>query len=257
MIRDEFAPRIYFDAPVALQLEDDAVIVEARAHNLSHSGLFVGVEDPFPVEARVHLSFDLPDGTLFSAGAEVVRIVNEASAVEPVGMALHFDEVDEISSERLADFLAARMQPAAGERVRLLLGDVNVPIAARAQGSFGDILSVDADLPFLTLGSEVTLSGAGEISGEGEIRWVSVHVSPETGVPCLNIGIQRYDVGSAVLDDEEHDPVCTGDFAHHAESLDHEIRQERKSGKHPKQKRPATSKARPAAKPTPEDQPTA
>ncbi len=242
MIRDELAPRIYFDQPVALQRVGDAMPFEGRAHNVSHSGIYVGSVEPFALETRVSLSFELPDGTLFSASAQVVRTVSEASAVEPVGMALRFEEVDELNAERLASFLDARLQPAAGERVRLNINQVDVPISARAQSSFEHILSVDAELPFLTLGNEVTLKGEQSLQGTGSIRWVSVHVCPETGVPRLNIGIERSDMlVSEHLIDEEFDPVCTNDFAEHADQLDKEIRAERKSGKHPKQSRQRTS----------------
>jgi hypothetical protein len=250
MIRDELAQRIYFDEPVALQPDGAALPLEGRAHNLSHSGIFVGSVEPLALESRVSLSFELPDGSLFSSMAQVVRTVTVASAVEPVGMALRFEDVDELCTERLNAFLAARLQPAAGERVRLNIGDVDVPIATRAQSSFGHILSVDAELPFLTLGSQVTLSGEDEaIDGTGAIRWVSVHVCPETGVPRLNIGIERNDLGAdgALVDEEEFDPICTDDFAEHAQQLDKEIRAERKSGKHPKQKRAAIGEEQAAA----------
>lgn len=227
MLRDELSPRIYFDEPVALQIEGNGIAYEGRAHNLSHGGLFVGSVDPFAVETRVALSFDLPDGSLFSAVAVVVRTVLEASAVEPIGMALRFEEIDEVCAERLRDFIDQRLQPAAGERVRISLGDVSVPIATRAQHSFGNILSVDAELPFLRLGSEVSLTGETEQGlGAGSIRWVSVHVSPETGIPRLNIGIELG--GTEIEVDEEFDPVCTDDFAVHAEALDQQIRAERK-----------------------------
>jgi uncharacterized protein (TIGR02266 family) len=224
VLRDDFAPRIFFDQEVTVSTADSEFV--CRAHNLSSGGLFIRAAELLPADTRVSLSFCLPDGQPVFAGARVVRCVTQDSC-EPRGMALQFEQVEPPNLEHLEQFIASRMLPAAGERVRLSIDGIPVPISARTQGSWESIIAVDAELPFLRLGGVVQL--AGDAAVQGCIRWVSVHVTPEDGVPRLNIGI---DVSSAEQIchevDEDADPVCTVDFAEHAEQTDRRVRDSRR-----------------------------
>jgi len=253
VIRKEAAPRVFFDEPVTLTVlgeggEGDEVL-EGRALNLSTGGLYVCTPQVLPPDTRVALRFGLPGGEgLVAAEATVVRGVQPQDPREPPGMALRFEAYAPGAAELVAQFVERRLQPAVGAPVRMQLGDLQVPITVRTQQSFGNFLSVDAELPFLRLGSPVNLQLPEDgQQGAGAIRWVSIHVSPETGIPHLNIGIElsappaaglavdHRAAGAAAEEDaeEEADPVCSAEFVEHARTVDRTLRAQRRAAAAP------------------------
>ena len=231
-IRHECSPRIFFDEPVAIFAPGRIVAQYGRALNLSTGGIYVCCEEVQEERTIVRVQLVLPAFGPLEAEAVVVRAVRPEHELEPPGMALCFMPLAEDDAGRLAAFIEGRLRPPAGEPVRLQLGDLDFPITARTGASWGNLLSVDAELPFLRLGTDVRLelpAGWESAVGEGCIRWVSIHVPPDTGVPRLNIGIELAAPPADLSVDEETDPVCNERFADHSRELDHTIRIERRA----------------------------
>jgi len=230
-IRKNSSPRVFFDEPVEIQAKGSEAVIRGRALNLSVGGIYVCSTIALPERSEVALVFALPGGGLIQAEASVLRVVASENESEPTGMALGFSLIDPAAARVIEGFVASRLQPARGEPVRLLLGDLSFPIAARTQASFEGFLSVDAELPFLRLGSSVALQAQEAVGeGAGSIRWVSIHVDPESGVPRINIGIEletrpRADASAY---DEELDPVCSVEFTEHSQGLDRPVRAQRR-----------------------------
>ncbi len=232
-IRRTSAPRVFFDEPVELQARGNDAVIRGRALNLSTGGIYVCSTIALPEGCEVELVFALPGGGMIQAGAVVLRTVSPEDEREPAGMALAFSALEAATASLLEHFVASRLGPPRGEPVRLLLGELSFPIAARTAASFEGFISVDAELPFLRLGSPVQLQHGGEEgTGAGAIRWVSIHVVPETGVPRINIGIELDDGTRPGRDesayDEEHDPVCSVEFSEHSHTLDRAVRDQRR-----------------------------
>lgn len=234
-IRQQMEPRVYFDQPVLMQVGGEPF--EGRAFNLSRSGMFVSAAEQLVEGATLTLAFSLPDAQAVSARAVVVRQVAMDTPMERSGMALRFLELEPLCAARIDRFITERTKPAQGETVRLKVGDLGFPIKARTHSAWENVLSVDAELPFLRLGSAVSLPQAQGFNGS--IRWVSVHVPPETGVPRINIGIEMdelRDLDAELFDPEDLDfdvdldPVCTSEFADHSQRLDRQIRTARRAG---------------------------
>jgi hypothetical protein len=229
-IREETAPRIFFDEAVTIMMADREEPVMGRALNLSEGGIYVCAPEQLSSDVRVTLQFCLPDGDFITTPARVIRAVTPKDPVEPAGMAMCFEDLPHDHAERIHRFISSRLQPATGEAVRLELGELGTPIAARTQSYWDRFLAVDAELPFLRLGSGVSyqFTGGQKVGGNGCIRWVSVHVPPSTGVPRLNIGIELSDDCPVVEVQEEVDPVCNGEFTEHSKEVDKEVRAERR-----------------------------
>jgi len=236
-VRDDLQPRVFFDLPVSIYVADEEEPLVAQAVNLSRSGIFVRTQQHLPVGTQTGFRFSLPAGEVVSGSATVVRGVLAADWSEPAGLALRFDSLGHGCEALLDGFLARRLRPAGGPTVRLELGELGCPIRARTHSSWSNVFSVDAELPFLRIGSSVRVA-RGDEPGEGNIRWVSVHVPPESGIPRINIGIemdsdsQPLDLADDVEDppsddwDEElwelwdEDPVCTEEFVEDSRRLD-------------------------------------
>ncbi len=237
-IRQQMEPRVFFDQPVLFQAEGSPY--EGRALNLSRSGMFVAASQVFDRGTSLTLAFSLPDAQPVSVRASVVRRLELDTPSERAGMALRFEELEPLSAARIGRFVSERTRPASGETVKLKLGDLGYPIKARTHSAWDNVLSVDAELPFLRLGSSVSLPQAQGFNGA--IRWVSVHVAPEDGVPRLNIGIEMdelREMDAALFDpesifdddsDSDSDPICTSEFAEHAHRLDRQLRASRRAG---------------------------
>jgi len=234
---DHLVPRVFFDEPVSVFIPGEDEPLPGRAMNLSRAGIFVRLNQLMAeVEGAVAVEFTLPDGPVIVADARIIRQVLPEDPLEPAGLALCFTRLAPGCSEPLNQFLTERLEPAAGNTVRLELGELGYPIRAKAHSIWSNVLSVDAELPFLRLGSPVTVplqDGLGDDQDlRGSIRWVSVHVPPESGVPRINIGIEMQpddavDEGDLCVDDEWArwddeglDPVCTEEFVHHCHALD-------------------------------------
>ena len=230
-LRQNTAPRIFFDEPVAMVMQGSDVILRARALNLSSGGIYLCSREPLTEGSVAELLFYLPDGQPIRASATVIRTVRPEVPSDPTGMALRFDALEPECAQLLELFVARRLEPATGEPIRLRLGDVAFPITARTQAYFGNFVSVEAELPFLRLGSPVTVEALteGQEGGAGAIRWVSVHVPPDSGIPRLNIGIELSSLESDLRPEEEADPVCSLEFVLHSQSMDQKIRADRRA----------------------------
>lgn len=234
-LRQTSAPRVFFDEPVDLQAKGSDAVVRGRALNLSVGGIYVCSNVSLPEGCHVDLAFALPGAGLIQAEATVLRTIAPEDEREPAGMALAFSAIDPAAASLVEHYVALQLGPRRGEPVRLLLGELSFPIAARTAASFEGFLSVDAELPFLRLGSPVVLQRPDAAAGQGTIRWVSIHVVPETGVPRINIGIELDTrPGAADADDErsdydeELDPVCSVEFSEHSHTLDRTVRAQRR-----------------------------
>jgi hypothetical protein len=266
-IRKMAVPRIFFDEPVTIFLEGREQPLLGRALNISTGGIFIRAMEILPEARIVKLQFALPDGEPITAQASVLRSISSPHEAEPAGMAMRFESLEPGYAERIDQFIFERLQPGTGQTVRLLLGDLGLAIKAKTQASWSNFLCVDAELPFLRLGSEVQIQLPEEtaVDRRGSIRWVSVQVPPQTGIPRLNIGIDLSSLsslkqqqsdgsneegekkneseetndpegerGEAIRDDgaaffdEEHDtdPVCNCEFSEHSASLDKKARAE-------------------------------
>lgn len=235
MIRSELVPRVYFDEQVSLLDERHSIVLRGRALNLSTAGMFVcgecSIEHTTPLDVR----FELPGGGAVEARVSVVRAIGDDDPFEPAGLALRFETMTGDCAARLERFIAGMLQPASGHRICLDLDELGSTVSATAHSSWGNVLAVDAELPFLRVGSAVHLSSTmpTESRNRGAVRWVSVHIDPDTGIPRLNIGIQLDDASSAnpaqasegsdILHDEELDPIYTTDFVQHVRSRELEL----------------------------------
>lgn len=224
--RDVLAPRIFFDGKVLLEREGEPDAA-GRAYNISLRGVFVRMEEPLPLDVALTAHFALPDGQAVVAEATVVRVC-DGQSLEPRGIALRFDRLLEDGASRLQAFVEESQRPARGETLRLVFEQLGTPVSVRAHADWDDVVAVDAELPFLQLGSGVQLTQDGATAPRsGAIRWVSIHVDPDTGIPRLNVGIEIVDDEPVGEVDEEHDPVLSDDYAQHSQARDRELRQAR------------------------------
>lgn len=225
--RDVLAPRIFFDGEVLLE-RDGERIASGRAHNISMRGVFVRMPEPLAVESVVRAHVALPDGHDIVADATVVRVCGEES-LEPTGIALRFDQLLDEGAGLLQAFVEESQRPARGETLRVSFDQLAAPVVVRAHADWDDVVAVDAELPFLQLGSHVQIAKDTNAAPRGgAIRWVSIHVCPDTGIPRLNVGIE-IDADEDVEEiDEEFDPVLSGEYARHAEQHDRQLREARK-----------------------------
>ena len=234
ILRDECLPRIHFEEPVSLEVTETGEVLSGRGLNLSCGGIFVRTEELLAEGTRVRLGFALPGGRPLCTNATVLRAVPATDAREHAGLALCFDELSASALREIDAYLESFLRPADEQRVRLQLGDAGLAINARPQSCWGNFLSVSAELPFLRVGSTVRLLDASGAPVEsGAIRWVSVQVPPETGVPRLHIGIEVEAAPVAELLDPERDPVCCTEFVEDAQSLDSRLRAERRPASQP------------------------
>jgi hypothetical protein len=230
-IRQSTAPRIFFDEPVTIIVGDQEETLIGRALNISNGGIFICAPKVLAEEQAVVLKFCLPDGDEVVLQAAVIRSVFTHDPQEPAGMALRFAALEPHYAERIDRFISGRLQPATGDVIRLKLGDLGFPITAKTQSCWDKFICVDAELPFLRLGSTVALNFPQnlEANASGCIRWVSVHVPPETSIPRLNIGIEFTSPGHDQELEEDTDPVCNQEFADHSKVMDAQERTARKT----------------------------
>lgn len=219
--RSEGAPRVQFEETVALIWKDHPCL-EGAALNLSRGGMFVRSERPAALPGALRVLFQLPGGGPIDARAAVVRVAAAQAGSEPQGVGLRFEAMSADCAERLREFIAGRLEPASGERLRLELSELGSVIGATAHSCCDDVLSVEAALPFLRVGSPVQVHASGGMRGMrgngGTVRWVAIHADPVSGIPRLNIGIGLVpaELTPTQVEDEPHDPVLTDAFAAHA-----------------------------------------
>lgn len=216
MLRNDLDPRVFFNESIELTL-DDGTFIHGPAINLSCGGVFVISDVVLKPEETIRFRFALPNEELVTGTARVVRTVDKQILHEHSGIALCFISFDGHSETTLRHFVETQLKPKQGAPIKLKLSDLHLPITAHAQSLWGDIVSVDAELPFLRLGAFARIQTKGDdtpnsdasgTAAQGVIRWVAIHVDPESGIPKLNIGIEEHaELSAPVLVEEELDPV--------------------------------------------------
>jgi uncharacterized protein (TIGR02266 family) len=226
MFRESLAPRVNFEQPVALATPQQRL--QGLALNLSTTGIFVRTDAVIPVATPVDLRFRLPTGEPLQARGTVVRATAKMLAGEPPGVALRFEEIDGEHAALLASFIEQRLRPSQGDRVRLRLDELSTTLRATAHEAWDNVVSLQAELPFLRLGSGVHLQASPrDRLSQGQIRWVDVVIDPQSGVPRLNVGIELQGPHPTTVDEEE-DPVLSADFHNHTREHDHNLRAARR-----------------------------
>jgi uncharacterized protein (TIGR02266 family) len=171
-MRSSTAPRIQHDAAVTLAA--GAEPIEARAVNLSVGGIFVQAGKELDPGEPVDLKIELGDGGLpIEAKAEVVW-------VKQGGMALRFVRMDDTSTHRIQKLVAKRSREPTGlhpRDVRIHLASLQAPLRVVARDQSDKGLMLEAELPWLTLGQEITTELSQDRACTGIVRWVGVDVT--------------------------------------------------------------------------------
>ena len=177
-MRSTTAPRIAHDASVTVEGEAQEPFA-ARAVNLSVGGMFVESATLLEPGAQVALKVELRDGgAAVDAQGEVVW-VRDGDGEAP-GMALRFVGLDETSTRRIGRVVAAgRREPSAlfKRDVRIRLASLPAPLRAVARDQSEEGLILEAELPWLKLGSEISAElGPGQ-TRTGRVRWVGLDLT--------------------------------------------------------------------------------
>jgi uncharacterized protein (TIGR02266 family) len=94
-------------APVTVRIEYGSVdaMFSEFTRNINEGGLFIATEQPLALEEQVQLQFQLPGGDEpVKASGRVVR-VQEATADEPSGMGIEFEELDSAARGRINELV--------------------------------------------------------------------------------------------------------------------------------------------------------
>ncbi len=171
-MRSSSAPRIEHDA--AVTLESGEKPIEARAVNLSVGGIFVRADEQLDPGEPVGLKIELGDGGLpIEARAEVVWVRDH-------GMALRFVRLDDTSERRIQRLVAQKSREPTGMHprdVRIHLASLPAPLRAVARDQTAEGIMLEAELPWLKLGSEVTTELSADRACTGLVRWVGLDVT--------------------------------------------------------------------------------
>src|SRR5690242_9203288 len=161
------APRVPHDATVEF-----GTGARARAVNLSVGGIFVAAEAPLDPGAQLRLKVNLRDGSapLDVAGEVVWRAAR--------GMAVRFLGLDEDSRLRIQHVVKRRETTSLGKRdVRIHLPSLNAPLRASARDMSDRGVMVEAELPWLRLGSQVTTELSPDRACDGRVQWIGLDVT--------------------------------------------------------------------------------
>jgi uncharacterized protein (TIGR02266 family) len=174
------APRIEHDATVKVETGGGAgAPFEARATNLSVGGLFVQAPTVLAPGAQVDLRVSLRDGGgPVHAKGEVVWV--DERDRESRGMALRFIELAGDAERRIAKLVALRTREPTGvgrRQLRIHLPSLSTPLRAVARDETDRGLMLEAELPWLTLGSQIVAELSPERAVEGVVRWVGLDVT--------------------------------------------------------------------------------
>ena len=148
-------PRVAHDATVEIGEGH-----RARAVNLSTGGIFVTADEPLDPGAQVHLKVNLRDGaTPLDVDAQVLRNAEG-------GMALQFVELDDVARRRIQRLVQKREPTQFGKRdVRIHLPSLPAPLRASARDLTERGVMIEAELPWLRLGSQVTTELSSDRAG--------------------------------------------------------------------------------------------
>ncbi len=166
-MRSVNAPRVAHDATVELG-EGRRV----RAVNLSMGGIFVAADETLSPGEQVHLKVNLRDGAQpLDADAEVVWRADS-------GMALRFVGLDDVAKKRIQRLVHKREPTQFGKRdVRIHLPALPAPLRASARDLTERGVMIEAELPWLRLGSPVTTELSPERACDGRVQWIGLDVT--------------------------------------------------------------------------------
>lgn len=181
-MRSGNAPRVAHDATVELGKG-----VRARAVNLSTGGIFVSADEPLDPGEQVHLKVNLRDGaTPLDVDAEVVWRADG-------GMALRFVDLDDMGRRRIQRLVQKREPTQLGRRdVRIHLPELSAPLRATARDLTERGVMIEAELPWLRLGSPVTTELAPDRACDGRVQWIGLDVT-RSGSARLRIFVDLAD----------------------------------------------------------------
>jgi PilZ domain len=166
-MRSVNAPRVAHDATVEIGAGG-----RARAVNLSTGGIFVTAEERLDPGEQVHLKVNLRDGASpLDVDAEVVRR-------DDGGMAMRFKQLDDVARRRIQRLVQKREPTQFGKRdVRIHLPSLSAPLRASARDLTERGVMLEAELPWLRLGSQVTTELSPERACEGRVQWIGLDVT--------------------------------------------------------------------------------
>jgi hypothetical protein len=166
-MRSVDSPRVLHDATVELGSG-----LRARSVNLSTSGIFVSSEEKLEKGEKVRLKVNMNDGAMpLDVSCEVVRTAND-------GMALRFVDLDDMSKQRIQRLVHKREPTGVGKRdVRIHLPSLSAPLRASARELNDAGVMIEADLPWLRLGSPVTAELSPERACDGHVSWIGLDVT--------------------------------------------------------------------------------
>ena len=161
------APRVAHDATVEIGDRH-----RGRAVNLSTGGIFVAAEEPLDPGAKVHLKVNLRDGASpLDVEAQVLRRADG-------GMALRFLELDDVGKRRIQRLVQKREPTQFGKRdVRIHLPSLSAPLRASARDLTERGVMIEAELPWLRLGSQVTTELSADRACDGRVQWIGLDVT--------------------------------------------------------------------------------
>jgi len=184
MMRSSTYPRIQHDATVRFETGGGVVpAFDARAVNLSVGGLFVNAPTLLAPGVRVDLQVSLRDGkSPVHAKGEVVWV--QDGAEDERGMALRFVDLQGEAESRIERLVALRTGEPTGtsanptrRELRIRLPSLPSPLRAVARDQTDRGLMLEAELPWLTLGSEIVAELSPDRAVEGTVRWVGLDVT--------------------------------------------------------------------------------
>ena len=161
------APRVAHDATVEIGEGH-----RARAINLSTGGIFIAAEEPLDLGDQVHLKVNLRDGAApLDVEAQVLRRADG-------GMALRFVELDDVGKRRIQRLVQKREPTQFGKRdVRIHLPSLSAPLRASARDLTERGVMIEAELPWLRLGSQVTTELSADRACDGRVQWIGLDVT--------------------------------------------------------------------------------
>src|SRR5262252_9025920 len=198
-MRSTEAPRVQLDTTVRMQTGELGAAFEARSVNLSVGGVYVESERVLDPGAQVEMKVNLHDGgSPLEARGEVVWVKSQDESAK-AGMALRFLALDEMSARRIARLVASRVREPTGmlkRKVRIKLAGLPAPLRAVARDLSEQGVMLEAELPWLKLGSAVTTEVTQGRERVGRLKWVGIDVAP-SGAARLRISVDFTADGAA------------------------------------------------------------
>src|SRR5262249_34632832 len=174
-------PRVPLDAIVEVGSSG-----RAQAVNVSTGGIFVAAQETLAPGEHVRLKVNLHDGAPLDVDGEVVWRADG-------GMALRFVNLDDMAKRRIQRLVQKREPTPFRKRdVRIHLPSLNAPLRASARDLSERGIMLEAELPWLRLGSEVTTELSPERACEGRVQWIGLDVT-RSGSARLRIFVDLTD----------------------------------------------------------------